>query len=216
MALQYFTRAAGANVWNRKLVASQLTEPWRPKRLMCFFSFLSEVSPRLKKPMECHVCCFVLIEDLNNRIVYSCLWSIEWFGMPSNNALQLVLMRGHTVGGRIIQTLTYIHHPRPPEFQCYCCPRSMAANGRNKSNPWRQTLRHKTVTYCCPRSMAANGRNKSNPWRQTLRHKTVTYCCPRSMAANGRNKSNPWRQTLRHKTVTLKFRGAGGSYSSRI
>ncbi len=36
------------------------------------------------------------------------------------------------------------------------------------------------------------------------------------MAANGRNKSNPWRLTWRHKTVTLKFRGAGGCYSSCI
>ena len=150
-----------------------------------FFSFLSEVSPRLKKPMECHVCCFVLIEDLNNRIVYSCLWSIEWFGMPSNNALQLVLMRGHTVGGRIIQTLTYIHHPRPPEFQCYCCPRSMAANGRNKSNPWRQTLRHKTVTL---KFRGAGGSYSSRIWG--LINLSI-YCRTRGNTIN-KNKKRSW------------------------
>ena len=79
---------------------------------------------------------------------------------PSIIWTKVLLLCTNTVGGRTIQTLTYIHNPHPPEFQCYWCPLSMVANGRNKSNPWRLT----------------------------------------------------WR----HKTVTLKFRGAGGTYSSRI
>ena len=56
-------------------------------------------------------------------------------GFPIGISVSRGLFSGATVGGKNYQTLTYIHNPHHPEFQCYWCPLSIAANGRNRLNP---------------------------------------------------------------------------------
>ncbi len=69
-------------------------------------------------------------------------WNLKMMVSNRNLLFQGSIFRFHVCFGGC----TYIHNPHPPEFQCYWCPLSMAANGRNKWNPWRLTWRRKTVT----------------------------------------------------------------------
>ena len=64
-------------------------------------------------------------------------------GFPIGISVSRGLFSGATVGGKNYQTLTYIHNPHHPEFQCYWCPLSIAANGRNRLNPLTTDLETK-------------------------------------------------------------------------